>query len=108
MPIVLELRLRFAAFYNTLISRSIESIKTMFLVLEQVPNIEHPLDARVMAIARPMPREAPVMMATFPSRSCSRSPIETMVRAGTRWLRLLWRDKQTTKCGQVKLKILQS
>jgi len=37
--------------------------------LEQVPRIEQPRDSRFTAMARPMPREAPVITATFPVRS---------------------------------------
>jgi hypothetical protein len=37
-----------------------------------VPSMEHPRKARFMAIARPIPREAPVTTATLPMRGCSR------------------------------------
>ena len=56
-----------------------ESINLMFSELEQVPRMEHPLAARFMAIARPMPRDAPVMTATFPARSCSLSVVEAII-----------------------------
>lgn len=50
----------------------------MFSELEQVPRMEHPLAARFMAIARPMPRDAPVMTATLPVKSCSLSANEAI------------------------------
>lgn len=45
----------------------------MLSVLEHVPSIEHPRAARFIEMARPMPLEAPVITATLPVRSCSRS-----------------------------------
>lgn len=59
-------------------SAFMDSIRWMLSGLEHVPRIEHPLDARLRVMARPMPREAPVMTATLPSRSCSRSRSEAM------------------------------
>ena len=44
----------------------------MLSEVRQVPRIEHPLEARFKAIARPIPRDAPVMTATLPARSGSR------------------------------------
>ena len=51
--------------------------------LEHVPSIEQPRDARLIAIALPIPRDAPVMTATLPCRSCSRrrSPVDAEFEA---------------------------
>lgn len=43
----------------------------MLLSVTQVPRIEQPREARCNAMARPIPREAPVMTATFPAKSSS-------------------------------------
>jgi hypothetical protein len=47
-------------------------ILAMLASLVQVPRMEHPRNARFMAIALPIPRDAPVMSATLPKRSSSR------------------------------------
>lgn len=48
---------------------------------EYVPKMLQPRDARWTAIARPMPRLAPVMTATLPVRSCWRIEL-----CGRKWV----------------------
>jgi len=45
-------------------------IRGMLVGSEQVPRTAQPRDARFIATARPMPRDAPVTTATLPSKSC--------------------------------------
>ena len=61
------------------ISSFMELMRAMLSVVTHVPRIEQPRDARFRAIARPIPREAPVMTATLSVRSCSRIRREAII-----------------------------
>jgi len=65
---------------------SSDVIRLMEVGLEQVPRMEHPRDARFVAMARPMPREAPVMTAILPERSWSRRRGEDITEARAVWI----------------------
>ena len=78
-PILGVLDLCSLVWYSSLTWCASESIRCKDSELEQVPRIEQPREARLRAMALPIPRDAPVMIATLSWRSCSRRRIPVLV-----------------------------
>lgn len=59
--------------WRVISSFRVDEIALMPFWLVQVPRMEQPRDARLKAIARPIPRDAPLITATLLSKSSSRA-----------------------------------